>query len=48
VAPQELLGLPRLALMDGNQRPPWEDKRRPLGEATRSANSPFASNLGGH
>jgi hypothetical protein len=47
VAPQEL-GLPRLALMDGNQRPPWEDKRRPLGEATRSANSPFASNLGGH
>jgi hypothetical protein len=48
VAPQELLGLPRLALMDGNSGRLGRTKGGRWGEAARSANPPFASNLEGH
>ena len=48
VAAQELLGLPRLALMDGTSGRLGRTKGGRWGEATRSANPPFASNLKGH
>jgi hypothetical protein len=45
VAHQELLGSPGLALMDGNSDRPGRANGGRWGEATRSVNPPFASNL---
>jgi hypothetical protein len=48
VVPLVALGLPRLALMDGNSGRLGRTNGGRWGEATRSVNPPFASNLRGH